>query len=92
MTRLRNFHAARWDEPLILDKGTPGERGYIPPAVDAGIAAAVPNPGSLIPEEMRRSEPPRLPELAQPQVLRHFLRLSQMTLGCHVTPDASLGT
>jgi len=92
MSRLRNYHAAQWDEPLILDKGTPGERGYIPPSVESGIADAVSNPWSLIPEEMRRAEPPRLPELAQPQVLRHYLRLSQMTLGCHVTPDASLGT
>ena len=30
--------------------------------------------------------------MAQPSVLRHYLRLSQMTMGCHITPDASLGT
>jgi len=92
MTRLRNFHAAQWDEPLILEKGSPGERGYMPPAVEPAISDAIGNPWSLIPQEMRRSEPPRLPEMAQPSVLRHYLRLSQMTMGCHITPDASLGT
>lgn len=92
MSRLRNFHAARWDEPLILEMGTPGERGYVPPAVDAGIADEIGDPQALIPPAMRRQEPPRLPEIAQPTVLRHYLRLSQMTMGCHVTPDASLGT
>jgi len=92
MTRLRNFHAAQWDEPLILDKGSPGERGYMPPAVEPAISEAIGNPLSLIPDEMRREVPPRLPEMAQPSVLRHYLRLSQMTMGCHITPDASLGT
>jgi glycine dehydrogenase subunit 2 len=92
MRQLRNFHAARWDEPLILDQGTPGERGYMPPAVEREIQEEIGNPWAMIPEEMRRQEPPRLPEMAQPSVLRHFLRLSQMTMGAHITPDASLGT
>ena len=26
MNRLRNYHAAKWDEPLILEMGAPGER------------------------------------------------------------------
>jgi glycine dehydrogenase subunit 2 len=47
---------------------------------------------ALIPPAMRRTTPPRLPEMAQPSVLRHYLRLSQMTMGAHITPDASLGT
>jgi glycine dehydrogenase subunit 2 len=86
------YHGARWDEPLILEMGTPGERGYIPPAVEPELAAEVENPAELLPVALRRREPPRLPELAQPTVLRHFLRLSQMTMGAHITPDASLGT
>ena len=36
--------------------------------------------------------PPALPELGQPQVLRHFMRLSQMTLGHNVAIDATAGT
>ena len=54
----------------------------------SGQQSAFADPGGDAPVRTRR----RLPEMAQPPVLRHYLRLSQMTLGCHVTPDASLGT
>ena len=33
-TLLRNFHEARWDEPIIFEMSTPGERGVLPPAPD----------------------------------------------------------
>jgi glycine dehydrogenase subunit 2 len=89
---VRRYHAAHWDEPLVLELGSPGERGYLPPATEPGIAAAVGDVLSRIPSGVRRTAPPALPELSQPQVLRHFLRLSQMTLGAHLTPDASEGT
>ncbi len=92
MNPVRDFHAAKWDEPLILDMGSPGERGYVPPQVERAIVEAVGEPSSLVPEALRRKKQPVLPEMSQPAVLRHFLRLSQMTMGCHVTPDASLGT
>lgn len=92
MNRARNYHAAQWDEPLVLDMGSPGERGYFPPPVEDDLKREAGDVLSTIPPSVRRAEPPKLPELAQPTVLRHYLRLSQMTLGCHVTPDASLGT
>src|SRR6478735_407811 len=88
----RAYHAAQWDEPIVLEMGSPGERGYLPPAVEPGIAELVGEASALIPDGMRRATPPRLPEVAQPSVLRHYLRLSQMTMGAHITPDASLGT
>ena len=56
------------------------------------IRDAFADPEELIPAAMRRREAPVLPEISQPGVLRHYLRLSQMTMGCHITPDASLGT
>lgn len=55
--------------------------------VDPGILAAVGDPWLDIPSEMRRMSPPRLPELAQPQVLRHYLRLSQENLGADLNVD-----
>src|SRR4051794_3673938 len=88
----RAYHGAKWDEPIILEMGSPGERGYIPPAVEPGIAEEIGDAQALIPASMRRQTPPRLPEMAQPSVNRHYLRLSQMTMGAHITPDASLGT
>jgi glycine dehydrogenase subunit 2 len=71
MTRLPNYHAARWDEPLILEMGRPGRRGQLFEAGDA----------DLIPEAVRRERPPALPELSEFEVQRHYLHLAQMTLG-----------
>ncbi len=74
---LRRFHAARWNEPIILELGSPGQRGIHVPPVEPELAAEV---GPVaVPESMRRRQPPALPELAQHQVLRHYLRLTQET-------------
>ena len=45
-----------------------------------------------IPASLLRSRPAGLPELSQPQVLRHYLRLSQETLGTDVNIHLGLGT
>ena len=34
-----------------------------------------------MPEELRRAELPRLPELAEPEVVRHFTKLSTRNFG-----------
>ena len=75
-----------------MEMGTPGERGVIPPPLEDGIRAVVGDPAALIPAELARAAPPRLPELSQPQVLRHFMRLSQMTMGTDLNIDLGLGT
>ena len=33
---LRPFHQASWNEPILLELSSPGERGIIPPAVERG--------------------------------------------------------
>ena len=38
------------------------------------------------------SRPPALPEISQPQVLRHYVRLSQQTLGADFNIDVGQGT
>jgi glycine dehydrogenase subunit 2 len=58
---------------LIFEKSRPGRRGGSLP----GRALPVPE----IPEDLRRGEPPRLPELAEPEVLRHFTELSTRNFG-----------
>ena len=92
MTRLRPFHQASWNEPIVLELGTPGERGILLPEVEPEVTAASGDPLDGIPEELRRSAAPGLPELSQPQVLRHYLRLSQETLGNDVDIHLGLGT
>ena len=58
---------------LIFEKSQAGRRGL-----------AVPRPDLPVPElppDQRRSVPPRLPELAEPEVLRHFTELSTRNFG-----------
>jgi glycine dehydrogenase subunit 2 len=58
---------------LIFEKSQMGRRGL-----------AIPRPDLPVPElpgNQRRSVPPRLPELAEPEVLRHFIELSTRNFG-----------
>src|SRR5919197_293471 len=58
---------------LIFEKSQPGRRGGELPSYD------LPRPD--IPDELRRARPPRLPELAEPEILRHFTELSTRNFG-----------
>ena len=78
---IRRYHAAVWDEPLVMEMGAPGRRGSIIGDVEPGIMDAVGNPAELVPAGLLRIRPPDLPELSEPEVLRHYLHLSQETLG-----------
>ncbi len=69
---MRRYHAARWDEPLIHQMGAPGRRGQLFPISDIN---------GLVPDILRRASAPDLPELSEPEVLTHYLRLSQETMG-----------
>lgn len=85
----RDFQQARWDEPFILELGNPGERGILLDPVEPEAQTDI---DALLPEGLRRKAPPKLPELGQMQVLRHFLRLSQETIGTDLNIDIGLGT
>ena len=74
---LRFYHAPSWDEPLVMQLGHPGRRGQVFQAADAHAKTAE----DLVPAGMRRATPPELPELSEPEVQRHYLHLSQATLG-----------
>src|SRR4029077_4654938 len=86
------FHKAAWNEPLLHEQTSPGERGLDVPATEPGIANAVGDGLSAIPPSLRRATPPALPELSQFAVLRHFLRLSQETFGQDIDIHLGLGT
>ncbi|WP_112322800.1 aminomethyl-transferring glycine dehydrogenase subunit GcvPB [Oceanibium sediminis] len=79
MTRLPEFHAAKWDEPLVMEMGRPGGRGQLFPAPEPEVAEAVGT--GLIPAAMARKDRPELPEITEFEAQRHYLHLSQMTLG-----------
>lgn len=90
--RLRRFHQAKWDEPIIFELSREGERGILVPEVEDEIKDKVGDVTSIIPEKMRRRQPPKLPEISQSRVLRHYLRLSQETLGADLNIDVGQGT
>lgn len=89
---LRRYHQARWDEPVIFELSQPGERGILVPELEREVAAATETALACLPPGMRRSEPPRLPEMSQNRVLRHYLRLSQQNLGADLNVDVGQGT
>ena len=93
--KTRNFHQARWDEPFILDMGNPGERGIVINTLEAEMLEDIDfdiDIDTLIPTGLTRKVAPALPELSQMQVLRHYLRLSQETIGTDINIDIGLGT
>jgi len=58
---------------LIFEKSQPGRRGGELPRPDL--------PPAEVPADLRRARPPRLPELAEPEILRHFTELSTRNFG-----------
>ncbi|MCD6472958.1 aminomethyl-transferring glycine dehydrogenase subunit GcvPB [Candidatus Aerophobetes bacterium] len=91
-TKIRNFHQAKWDEPIIYELSSPGERGILIPTIEKEIETVVGNGLSKLSKNMLRKQAPNLPELSQMQVLRHYLRLSQETLGADLNVDVGQGT
>src|SRR5208337_249925 len=91
-TLLRKFHGAKWDEQIVFEMSVPGERGILVREPEAKVIKEVGSGVATIPLELRRKEAPRLPEVNQMRVLRHFMHLSQETLGTDVNIDISEGT
>ncbi|GAG15966.1 unnamed protein product, partial [marine sediment metagenome] len=89
---LRRFHQARWDEPVIFELSQTGQRGVLVPEVEEGIRQEVGDVAADLPENLRRVSPPRLPEMSQLHVLRHYARLSQENLGVDLNIDIGQGT
>ena len=90
--KVRKFHQAKWDEPVIFELDTKGERGIQVPRVEKEIQEQIGDGISTLPENMRRKEAPALPEVSQMRVLKHFLRLSQHCLGADLNVDIGQGT
>ncbi len=59
----------QFEEPLVFELSRDGRVGASLPA-NRG-------PGHPVPEPLRRGRPARLPEVSEPDIVRHFTRLSQ---------------
>ena len=91
-SKTRDFHQAKWNEPIIFELHQPGEKGVELPPVNNDVALAVGDGTSVIPEAMQRRNKPNLPEIGQARVLRHYLDLSQETLGSDFNVEIGQGT
>jgi glycine dehydrogenase subunit 2 len=58
---------------LIFEKSQPGRRGGDLPRYDL--------PAAHVPDDLRRRDAPRLPEIAEPEIVRHFTELSTRNFG-----------
>ena len=85
------FHQAKWNEPIIYELSTPGERGILVNHPSKEVAGEVEGTAAL-PEGMKRQTKLNLPELSQNRVLRHYSRLAQQTLGADVNIEIGQGT
>ncbi len=55
----------------IFEKGAPGRRAFTCPELD------VPHVDGLLPDAHRRSEPAKLPEISEPELVRHYVQVSK---------------
>jgi len=61
------------DGLTIFERSKPGRRAFVAPALDVPDVPV----DELLPAEYRRAEPPRLPEVSEPEIVRHYNRLSK---------------
>jgi glycine dehydrogenase subunit 2 len=71
--RAISFIEAADDQFTIFERSRSGRRAFTPPALDVPERPL----DELIPGDLRRPEPARLPELSEPEIVRHFNRLSK---------------
>jgi len=57
----------------IFQKGAPSRRAFVCPELDVPAAAGA----ELLPERFRRSQAPALPEVSEPEIVRHYVSLSK---------------
>jgi len=57
----------------IFERGRPGRRAFSAPPLDVPERPL----DELIPARLRRREPARLPEVSEPELVRHYVRLSR---------------
>jgi len=64
------------DAKLVFERSRPGRRAGRVPALDVPAA-----PDGAIPDALKRAAPPRLPEVAERDLVTHYTRLSRRNYG-----------
>ena len=65
--------AAADDELTIFQRSKAGRRAFVAPELDVPERPL----DELLPPELRRSSPARLPEVSEPEIVRHYNRISK---------------
>ncbi len=75
MTSTNAVAAARPEEDVrtIFEKGSPGRRAFVAPKLDVPRA----DPLALLPGHLRRARRAQLPEVSEPEIVRHYVNLSK---------------
>ena len=67
----------RKEQPLLFELGAPGRRGYSLPQADVPLQPT----DKLLPEQMQRRIPLKLPEVSEGELIRHYTALSRRNHG-----------
>ena len=57
----------------IFEQGAPGRRAFVCPQLDVPEV----DPETLLPARYRRAQAPRLPEVSEPEIVRHYVGISK---------------
>ena len=71
--RAISFIEAADDQLTIFDRSRPGRRAFMPPPLDVPERPL----DELLPATLRRAIPAALPEVSEPEIVRHYNRLSK---------------
>ena len=75
---------AKWEEPLLFERSNPGVVGHVFPTAEPDVTKVVGKLSDIIPSKMARKGLPKIPEVSEPGVARHFTRLSQMNFAVNL--------
>ena len=75
------YKQTSWHEPLLFQYSNRVRSGHILPKLDQEIVKLVGDIDTHIQRQMMRKNDLALPNLSEVEVVRHFLRLSQMNYG-----------
>ncbi len=70
---MSSFLQAADDELTIFERSRPGRRAFVAPPLEVPERPL----DELIPATLRRAQAPRLPEVSEPEIVRHYNRLSK---------------
>lgn len=75
------YRSVQWNEKTLYEQSHRGTFNKILPPVESDIVSSTSDVLKYFPKDSLREKLPPLPEVSEPIILRHYVRLSQMTFG-----------